>query len=78
MQETGDTGSVRGSRGYPWKRKGNPPQYFCPENSMDRGVWRATVYGVVKSQTQLSIYTQFSIIPENMGILILSSDWASS
>ena len=32
----------------------NPLQYSCPENSMDRGVWQATVHGVAKSQTQLS------------------------
>ena len=33
---------------------GNPLQYSCPENCMDRGAWRATVHGVAKSQTQLS------------------------
>ena len=29
-------------------------QYSCQENSMDRGVWQATAYGVAKSQTRLS------------------------
>ena len=33
---------------------GNPLQYSCLENSMDRGAWRTTVHGVTKSQTQLS------------------------
>ena len=33
---------------------GNPLQYSCLENSMDRGAWQATVHGVTKSQTQLS------------------------
>ena len=33
---------------------GNPLQYSCLENSMDRGAWQATVHGVAKSQTQLS------------------------
>ena len=33
---------------------GNPLQYSCWENSMDRAAWRATVHGVTKSQTQLS------------------------
>ena len=32
---------------------GNPLQYSCLENSMDRGAWQATVYGVAKSRTQL-------------------------
>ena len=31
---------------------GNPLQYSCLENSKDKGVWQATVYGVAKSQTQ--------------------------
>ena len=30
---------------------GNPLQYFCLENSMDRGAWWATVHGVTKSWT---------------------------
>ena len=33
---------------------GNPIQYSCLENSMDRGAWRATVHGVPNSQTRLS------------------------
>ena len=35
---------------------GYPLQYYCLENSMDRGSWQATVHGVTKSQTQLSNY----------------------
>ena len=38
----------------PGERSGNPLQYSCLENSMDREVWQATVHGVTKSQTQLS------------------------
>ena len=33
---------------------GNPLQYSCPENCMDRGAWRAIVHGVAKGQTRLS------------------------
>ena len=33
---------------------GNPHQYSCLKNSMDRGAWRATVHDVTKSQTRLS------------------------
>ena len=40
---------------------GNPLQYFCLENSLDRGAWQATVHGVAKSWTQLSNFN--SLIP---------------
>ena len=33
---------------------GNPLQYSCLENSVDRGAWWAIVHGIAKSQTQLS------------------------
>ena len=33
---------------------GNPLQYSCLGNPMDRGAWWATVYGVIKNRTQLS------------------------
>ena len=36
---------------------GNPLQYYCLENPMDRGAWQAIVHGVAKSQTRLSDFT---------------------
>ena len=36
----------------------NPLQYSCLLNSMDRGAWQATVQGVTKTQTQLSMHTR--------------------
>ena len=33
----------------PGERNGNPLQYSCLENSMDRGAWQITVHGVTKS-----------------------------
>ena len=33
---------------------GNPLQYSCLENSVDRGAWRATAHGVIKSWTGLN------------------------
>ena len=38
----------------PEEGNGNPLQYSCLENSMDRGAWWATVHGVAKSQIELS------------------------
>ena len=48
-----DTGSVPGSRRFPGGCNGNPPQYSCLKNPMDRGAWGTTVHSVTKSQTQL-------------------------
>ena len=50
----GDSGSIPGLGRSPGGGYGNPLQYSCLENSMDRGIWQATVLGVTKSQTQLS------------------------
>ena len=50
----GDAGSILGSGRSPGKGNGNPLQYPCLENPMDRGAWWATVHGVAKSRTQLS------------------------
>ena len=47
----GDPGSVPEWGRYPGKGNGNPLQYSCLENSMDRGTWWATVLGVAKSRT---------------------------
>ena len=38
----------------PGEENGNPVQYSCLENPMDRRVWRATVHRVAKSQTRLT------------------------
>ena len=48
---TRDSGSIPGSGISPREGNGNPLQYSCLENHMDRGAWRATAHGVAKSQT---------------------------
>ena len=50
----GDLGSIPGLGRSPGEENGNPLQYSCLENPMDRGAWWATAHGVAKSQTQLS------------------------
>ena len=47
----GDTGSIPGSGRSPGEGNGNPLQYSCLGNSMDRGALRATLQGVTKSWT---------------------------
>ena len=51
---TGDPGLIPGSRRSPEEGNGNPLQYSCLENSMDRGAWQVAVNGVAKSWTRLS------------------------
>ena len=53
----GDLGSIPGSGRSSGEGNGNPHQYSCLENPMDRGAWQATVYGGAKSQIRLSDYT---------------------
>ena len=64
---TGDmrnTESIPGSGRSPEEGNGNPLQYSCLENPMDRGAWLATVHRVTKSWTQLK---QFSTSHLNSG-----------
>ena len=50
----GEAGLIPGSERSPGEGNGNPLQYSCLENVMDRGAWGATVHGVAKSWTRLS------------------------
>ena len=47
----GDLGLIPGLGRSPGEGDNYPLQYFCLENSMDRGVWWVTVHGVTKSPT---------------------------
>jgi len=50
----GDMGSILESGRSPGEENGNPRQYSCLENSMNRRVWWTTVHGVAKSWKWLS------------------------
>ena len=47
----GDVGSIPGLGGSPGGGNGNPLQYSCQDNPMDKGSWKAIVHGVPKSWT---------------------------
>ena len=49
--ETRGMGSIPGLGRSPERGHGNPLQYSCLENSMDRGAWQAAVHGVTVSRT---------------------------
>ena len=56
-----DLGSIPGLGRSPGEGNGNPVQYSCLENPMDRGAWWATVHGVAKSQTRLNDFTSLDL-----------------
>ena len=63
----GDTGSTPGPGRHPGGGNGNPLQYSCLENPMNRGAWWATVHKVAKSWTRLkrlgtTVSVQFSCL----------------
>jgi len=55
--DAGDVGLIPGSERSPEGGHGNPLQYSCLENPMDRGAWQATVHRVAKSQTWLEWFS---------------------
>ena len=77
-----DTVLVPGSGRFPGVGNGNPVQYSCPGNSMDRGAWQAAVHGVTKSwtcecactHTHTHTYTQLLSIQDSS--VAHSSGWS--
>ena len=60
-RNTRDMDSIPGSGRFPGEGNGNPLQYSCLVNSMDRGAWWAIVHKVAKSQTQLSTHATYYV-----------------
>ena len=57
-----DVGSIPESGRSPGGGQGNPLQYSCLENPMNRGAWWATVHGVTQSRTQLKRLSTRSVL----------------
>jgi len=53
--EVGDTGLIPGLGGSPGEGHGNPLQYSCLENPMEKGAWQATVQGATELDTTKAI-----------------------
>ena len=51
--KAGDVGLISGSGRFPGEGNGNPLQYSCLENPMDRGAWWATAQGVTRVKPNL-------------------------
>ena len=54
LANAGDVGLISGSERSPGGGHGNPLQYPCLENPMDRGAWRATVHAVPRVRHDLA------------------------
>ena len=65
----GDLGSIPGLGRSPGEGNGNPLQYYCLENPMDRGAWWIILHGVTKSLTQLKDFTFFLFFLSHLRIL---------
>ena len=57
----GDVGLIPGLERSPGEGNGNPLQYSCLGNPMDRGAWRATVHGAARVRHDLATKQQYSI-----------------
>ena len=76
----GGMGSMAGSGRSPGERNGNPHQYSCLENSMNRGAWWTTVHGVTNSWTLLSdqhygatvLLRDTRVVLSNLKLLVVS------
>ena len=77
-KDAGDPGSIPGLGRYLGEGNGNPLQYYCLENPMDRGAWWTTVHGVAKSRTRLSDFMftlRISLSLLQWIFLIQESNW---
>ena len=52
----GDLGLIPGSGSSPGEGNGNPLQYSCLENPMDRGAWQSTVHGIARVGHDLALF----------------------
>ena len=66
--DVGDSSVIRGSGRAPEEGHGNPLQYTCPENPMERGASRARIHGVTKGCTPLK---RLSMNTKACGLLLL-------
>ena len=70
-----DVGSSVGWERSPGERNGNPLQYSCLENSVDRGAWRATLHWVAESDTTEWLCIEHTLYITFLGFLSLTTEF---
>ena len=79
--DTGDAGLIPGSGRPPGGGNGNPVQYSCLKNSMNRGAWWTTIQRIAKSWTQLINYARKKLlaifVKKEMIALPRQLDWSA-
>ena len=71
-RNAGDLGSILGSGRSPGEGNGNPLQYSCLENPMDRGAWQATVHGAAGVGHNLVAKTTTTMLNGNIPFTFLT------
>ena len=79
----GDLGSIPGLERSPREGNGNPLQYSCLENPIDRGVWQATVHGVTRVRHDLvhcfKLWWETSLVAQMVKCLpVMQETWVQS
>ena len=75
-EDTGDVGLIPASGRSPGGRHGNPLQFSCLENPMDRGAWRASVHRVAELETKEGAERTHTHTHTHTHTLILGNSWS--
>ena len=76
--DSGDVGSIPGWGRSPGEGHGNPLQYSCLENPMNRGAWRAAFHGVSKCVMRLSTHTHTKGLIRTYRVCFVCGGWVVS
>ena len=77
-RDTRDIGLIPGLGRSPGVGNDNPLQYSCLENSMDRGVWWATIHGMAKELDMTGHTQDISSVQSLSCVLFFATPWTAA